>query len=838
MVKVPRTRRAAAPPPPNRRTQDICGLTLFFLGAAGLLCLCWNQPGLLPAQVDTLLRLLAGSGSYAIPLLMMFAGAMFLLGYERLNLTHSSYGSLLLFVVFVTGRHLMLAPDPAHWDSASVRTAGGVIGWLFGAPLYALVGRIISTLFLVMIGIVAVILLVDQPFIEIVRRLHAHGRDGASALQRYGLIPTRERETALVGQRDARAASKPLPAPSEPSDDRAERAARVVERALAPAKSSRQTALALPDLEQEAEPVDPGEATTSSKLFRMFTLSRSWRNSHGEIDQDDEEPLPEPQAQTAQPPVPAEAPPGKTLPAKRTAKAAPAPDPQPPSEPTAPPSDVPLTPPPPAPKFVLPPLTLLKESPVAVSKRSQSELTDRVQTIERTLEQFNIGANVVEVASGPSVTRYEIQLAPGIKVSKIVSLADNLAMSLAAIDVRVEAPIPGKSAIGLEVPNVTPVMVSLRECLDQDEFKNATSKLTVALGKDVAGQYRYADLTRMPHLLIGGSTNSGKSVCLNVLIASLVYRNTPRDVQMLMIDPKRVELSLWKDIPHLMHPVVTDVKQASGVFRAALKEMDRRYDLFAAIGTRNIDGYNAKMSEDDCLPYLVLIVDELADLMMQQGPEIETSICRLAQLARATGIHLVIATQRPSVDIITGTIKANISSRIAFAVASQVDSRTILDMTGADRLIGRGDMLFMPIDAAKPVRIQGCYLSETETNALVDYLKEQSKPNYTITVPTASSSGSAFTGAEAPEDVDDAFFEQAVRLVVNNGQASTSMLQRRFRIGYTRAARIVEMMEEKGIVGALNGAKPRELLVSKDQVEQMFRPGGAIPSVEAYQDDE
>lgn len=835
MVKVPRTRRAVSQPP-NRRTQDICGLTLFFLGAAGLLCLCWNQPGLLPAQVDALLRLLAGSGSYAIPFLMMFAGAMFLLGYERLNLTHSSYGSVLLFVVFVTARHLMLTPDPAHWDSATIREAGGVVGWLFGAPLYALVGKIISTLFLVMVAIVAVILLVDQPFIEIVRRLHARGRDGASLLHRYGLIPTRERETALIGQRGGRAVPRSLPAPNEPNDDRAERAARVVERALTPTNSSRQAALDLPDPEPEVEPVDPNEATTSNKLFRMFALTRNWRNSQGEIEHGDDLP-PEPQ-----PPILSETPMGRAAPPKRIPRAAPASDPDalldPAAQNSSPAPIAPLTPPPPAPKFVLPPLTLLKESPVAVSKRSQSELTDRVQTIERTLEQFNIGANVVEVASGPSVTRYEIQLAPGIKVSKIVSLADNLAMSLAAIDVRVEAPIPGKSAIGLEVPNVTPVLVSLRECLDQDEFKNATSKLTVALGKDVAGQYRYADLTRMPHLLIGGSTNSGKSVCLNVLIASLVYRNTPRDVQMLMIDPKRVELSLWKDIPHLMHPVVTDVKQASGVFRAALKEMDRRYDLFAAIGTRNIDGYNAKMTEDDTLPYLVLIVDELADLMMQQGPEIETSICRLAQLARATGIHLVIATQRPSVDIITGTIKANISSRIAFAVASQVDSRTILDMTGADRLIGRGDMLFMPIDAAKPVRIQGCYLSETETNTLVEYLKEQSKPNYTIMVPETTSSGSGSSVGEAPDDVDDAFFEQAVRLVVNNGQASTSMLQRRFRIGYTRAARIVEMMEEKGIVGALNGAKPRELLVSKDQVEMMFRPGGGIPSIDAYQDEE
>ena len=834
MVKVPRTRRAVVQPP-NRRTQDICGLTLFFLGAAGMLCLCWNQPGLLPAQVDALLRLIAGSGAYAIPLLMMFAGGMFLLGYERLNLTHSSYGSVLLFAVFVTGRHLMLTPDPAHWDSAAVRQAGGVVGWLFGAPLFALVGLVISSLFLIMVAIVAVILLVDQPFIEIVRRLHARGRDGASVLHRYGLIPTREREPALAGERGGRAVSRPLPPPTEPGDDRAERAARVVERALTPAKSSRQTALDLPESDPADEHLAPEEGTPAGKLARMFALTRNWRNNQGESEPDADMP-PETETPTPRAPVPEETPVGKTPPPKRATRTASATDPDAPAE--AAPLPIPtLTPPPPAPKFVLPPLTLLKESPVAVSKRSQSELTDRVQTIERTLEQFNIGANVVEVASGPSVTRYEIQLAPGIKVSKIVSLADNLAMSLAAIDVRVEAPIPGKSAIGLEVPNVTPVMVSLRECLDQDEFKNATSKLTVALGKDVAGQYRYADLTRMPHLLIGGSTNSGKSVCLNVLIASLVYRNTPRDVQMLMIDPKRVELSLWKDIPHLMHPVVTDVKQASGVFRAALREMDRRYDLFAAIGTRNIDGYNDKMTEDDCLPYIVLIVDELADLMMQQGPEIETSICRLAQLARATGIHLVIATQRPSVDIITGTIKANISSRIAFAVASQVDSRTILDMVGADRLIGRGDMLFMPIDAAKPVRIQGCYLSETETNALVEYLKEQSKPNYTILVPDTTSSGGG-GGAETPDDVDDAFFEQAVRLVVNNGQASTSMLQRRFRIGYTRAARIVEMMEEKGIVGALNGAKPRELLVSKDQVEQMFRPGGAIPSVEAYQDNE
>ena len=470
--------------------------------------------------------------------------------------------------------------------------------------------------------------------------------------------------------------------------------------------------------------------------------------------------------------------------------------------------------------FTLPPLTLLQEASSS-PKRSSAELADRVRVIEKTLEQFNIGASVVEVASGPSVTRYEIQLAPGIKVSKIVSLADNLAMSLAAIDVRVEAPIPGKSAIGVEVPNLTPTLVTLRECLDTDEYRKAPSLLTVALGRDVSGQFRYADICNMPHLLIGGSTNSGKSACLNSLIASLVYRATPMQVKLMMIDPKRVELSLWDGIPHLLCPVVRDVRLASGLFRAALKEMDRRYDLFARVGTRNLESYNLRMGEEEKLPFIVLIVDELADLMMQQGVEIESSICRLAQLARATGIHLIIATQRPSVDIITGTIKANVSSRIAFAVASQIDSRTILDMPGAERLIGRGDMLFMPIDAAKPLRIQGCYLSETETNALVEYLKNQQKAEYAFSL-TGNETEESRGRTGTDDEVDDKLYEQAVRLVVNNGQASTSMLQRRFRIGYTRAARIVELMEERGIVGPLNGARPREILVSRDEVERMF----------------
>ena len=467
-------------------------------------------------------------------------------------------------------------------------------------------------------------------------------------------------------------------------------------------------------------------------------------------------------------------------------------------------------------QFALPPITLLKEPPPP-PKRVQAELNYKIDIIERTLEEFKIEADVVEVAHGPTVTRYEIQLAPGIKVNKIVSLADNLAMALAAIDVRVEAPIPGKSAIGVEVPNSNPAIVSLREVVDTEQFWNAASKLTFVLGKDVAGQPMYADLTKMPHMLVSGATNAGKSVCLNAVIASLLFRATPREIKFILVDPKRVELSLFDGIPHLCTPVVRDIRQATGIFRAALKEMERRYDLFVKLGTRNFDGYNEKVKPEERLPYLVIIVDELADLMMQAGPEMEFSICRLAQLARATGIHLIIATQRPSVDVITGTIKANISSRIAFAMNSQVDSRTILDMGGAERLIGRGDMLFKPIDAAKPTRIQGCLISEKEIEALVKYLKEQEAPDYTMEPVHV---GEQIGGSE--DGLADEMYQPAVRLVVTNGYASTSMLQRRFKIGYTRAARLVDAMEQQGIVGALDGAKPRQVLVTGEDIEKMF----------------
>lgn len=469
-------------------------------------------------------------------------------------------------------------------------------------------------------------------------------------------------------------------------------------------------------------------------------------------------------------------------------------------------------------KFILPSFTLLKQSPPRPPGSEQAS-REKQAILMQTLNDFKIGANVAQVAVGPSVTRYEVQLEPGILVRKIVSLADNLAMALAAIDVRVEAPIPGKSAIGIEVPNDVVQLVSLRECIETPEFMSAASKLTFALGKDISGNYRYADIAKMPHLLVGGSTNSGKSVCLNVLISSILYRATPREVKFVMIDPKRVELSLYSGIPHLMAPVVTNVKQAAGILRSVIKEMEERYDRFAQMGTRNIDGFNNRVPPEERLPFIVVIIDELADLMMQQGPEVETSIGRLAQLARATGIHLVIATQRPSVDVITGTIKANIASRIAFAVATQVDSRTIIDHPGADRLIGRGDLLFKPIDASKPLRIQGCYIGERETEGLVQYLREQEEPVYTMIPSEISASGMDAGGED--DDMDD-LFEPCVKWLVMQGQCSTSSLQRKFKIGYTRAARLVEMMEAKQIVGPQDGVKPREILLTADRVNDYF----------------
>ena len=462
--------------------------------------------------------------------------------------------------------------------------------------------------------------------------------------------------------------------------------------------------------------------------------------------------------------------------------------------------------------FQLPPIDLLSEVPS--TDDAKREALASVETLETALTSYGIEAQVVDVERGPRVTRYEIMLPPGVRVSKVTNLADDLAYALKALAVRVEAPVPGKGVIGIEVPNPEVTFVHLREIMESKAAERAKSRIAFALGRDISGHPMMADLATMPHLLIAGATNSGKSVCLNALIASVLFRARPDEVKFLLIDPKRVELSLFEGIPHLAAPVAHDAKEAAGLLRWAIREMEIRYSQYADVGVRNIKGWNERAQMDDDMEpmyYLVIVIDELADLMMQAATEFEISICRLAQLARATGIHLVVATQRPSVNVITGTIKANIASRIAFAVASQVDSRTILDINGAEKLVGSGDMLFLPLDAAtgKPVRLQGAYISEHDLMAVVEFLKRQAKPHYSKGA--VESVGSVVLRADGEERTEDEMFEKALEFVLTTKHASASMLQRKFKLGYTRAARVIDMMEERGYIGPHDGRKPREV---------------------------
>jgi S-DNA-T family DNA segregation ATPase FtsK/SpoIIIE len=471
--------------------------------------------------------------------------------------------------------------------------------------------------------------------------------------------------------------------------------------------------------------------------------------------------------------------------------------------------------------YRLPPVTLLKPSLKLKNPRINKDITENVRILEETLDSFGVQGKVTQVSCGPTITRYEMQPAPGVKVSKIVNLADDIALSLAAPQVRIEAPIPGKAALGIEVPNKEIATVHFREVLETEEFLQSQSILTVALGKDIAGNPIVADLAKMPHLLIAGATGSGKSVCMNSLICSLLFKGKPDQLKFLMIDPKMVELSNYNGVPHLVSPVVTDPKKAAGALRWAVNEMEKRYELFAAAGVRDIQRYNELKSinpggEEPALPFIVVLVDELADLMMVAPADVEDAICRLAQMARAAGIHLVVATQRPSVDVITGVIKANIPSRIAFAVSSQIDSRTILDMGGAEKLLGRGDMLFYPVGISKPIRVQGVYVSDKEVEAIVEFLKSQAMPDYLEEVTAVQED----FGGETT--VDDELLPEATRLLIENGQASISMLQRRLRIGYNRAARLMDQMEARGIVGSFEGSKPRAVLIGWEEYRQMF----------------
>ena len=481
----------------------------------------------------------------------------------------------------------------------------------------------------------------------------------------------------------------------------------------------------------------------------------------------------------------------------------------------------------PASIYTLPPLELLNSPKVSDPASYQRDIMEQCAILEQTLGDFRVRAKVIAVTRGPSVTRFELEPAPGVKVSSVVNLADDIALRLAAPGVRIEAPIPGKSAIGIEAPNTKNDTVCFREVVEDAKVRNTPSKLCIGLGKDISGDIISADLAKMPHLLVAGSTGSGKSVCINTIIAGILYKARPEEVKLILVDPKVVELSNYNGIPHLLTPVVTEPKKAASALHWAVAEMERRYNCFAESHVREINSYNAQAEEK--MPFIVIIIDELSDLMMVAKVDVEDAILRLAQKARAAGIHLILATQRPSVDVITGIVKANIPSRIAFAVSSQTDSRTIIDMGGAEKLLGKGDMLFYPIGYNKPVRVQGAFVTDEELNKIVDFIVNQSIPvNYTEEVTEQELECDSKNKNNGGEEVDsdapaeDELFADALSLVLDMGQASSSMLQRRFRIGYTRAARLVDTMEELGIVGQSVGSKPREVIMSRQEAEERF----------------
>ncbi len=487
--------------------------------------------------------------------------------------------------------------------------------------------------------------------------------------------------------------------------------------------------------------------------------------------------------------------------------------------------------------YVLPDVECLAKANSSGDLDVMDELTANANKLVETLRSFNIETKIVDIARGPSVTRYEIQPAPGIKISRIANLADDIAMNLAASGVRIEAPIPNKAAVGIEIPNRTRLTVSLREIIDSPQFKSATSKLNVALGKDISGNVTCTDLAKMPHLLIAGTTGSGKSVCLNAMIISILFNSTPDEVKLIMIDPKQVEFTVYRDIPHLMVPVVSDPRKAAGALAWAVSEMTKRYKMFSEKGVRDIKGYNkmaAKDPEMTPMHQIVIFIDELSDLMMVAQNEVEDSICRLAQMARAAGMHLVIATQRPSVNVITGIIKANIPSRIALFVSSQVDSRTIIDTAGAEKLLGNGDMLFSPVGVSKPVRLQGCYVSDDEVERVVDFIKTQGECEYDSSVmeeiekqavAEKKKEGYHVDADASPDSGADEETMRAIGVVVEHQMASTTLLQRKLKIGYAKAARIMDELEEKGVIGPFEGSKPRKVLMSKQQYNEMLAMG-------------
>jgi len=748
---------------------EVIGVFIVGMACLGLVTLFTDRSGVVGGQIKHLLTLLAGSGRVSIPLMVGTWGLAFM-NKQTTRLGSKAAGVFLLWLVFVGILHLQL-PDIGAFSKADMINEGmlGHGGGLIGAGIAILLKTTIgipgSYVVLVMAALMGALLITNRSLIQGVQEVGQVGKESGQWMkhQMGDFIDVlknsdveESRDKGFRPQVDLKTDTKMETKKGTTKGISLNLASEVVERPLV-----------IKTLEDHNEL--PDEAHVPPKRQQEF------EKMSGTILEN-----------TIMPPGRV-----KSTPISRQTR-----------------EDG---------NFLLPQVRLLNKSLKIKNPRLNKDLADNVKILEETLGSFGVKIKVTQVTQGPAITRYEAQPAPGVKVSKITNLADDIALSLASADVRIEAPIPGKSVVGIEVPNKEISMVHFREVLETPEYQGSTSKLSLCLGKDITGTPVIADLTKMPHLLIAGATGSGKSVCINTLIHSILFNARPDEVKFLLVDPKMVELANYNGIPHLIAPVVTDPRKAAGALKWIVTEMETRYELFATAGVRDIVRYNFlrtqdKNDEHPPLPYVVVIIDELADLMMVAPGDVEDAICRLAQMARAAGIHLIVATQRPSVDVITGLIKANIPSRIAFAVSSQTDSRTILDMNGAEKLLGRGDMLYYPMGMSKPLRVQGCYLGDKEVENVVSFLQNQAKPEYQE-IPNLD------IGDIKKEEMEDELFYQAAQLFIESGTASVSLLQRRLRIGYTRAARLMDFLEGKGVVGGYEGSKPREVLMTRGQFE-------------------
>lgn len=762
MEKKERTRRN------NRKIEftfnrEVLGILLAAFAIVMLCALAGLPMGSAGAFLERVLKFALGIGAFLFPLYVLVLGLGYILNHEHLRFSKKFFTLLLFLVSVLSLWHMHKVPEGQELIPEYLMTGGGLLGGAIVFVLTKVVGRIGAMIVLIASALASMVLSGKFSLRAPLQTASDGVKEGAENVA--------QKWEAYQDQRKQRSHNSFYDQEKDDGNYHKPRAEEEKKPSLAERLKEKVTkAGTAPTLKFQKEQVDTAEPP------RKFTITNS----------QDVKPRAAAEPQQAQTARLENAETGEVIP------------------------------------YEFPPLDLLNPDPPVNPRNYQAEIEEQGGTIEQTLHDFGVNATLVNVTKGPSVTRYELEPAPGVKVNKIQNLAEDIALKLAVSSVRIE-PIPGKAAIGIEVPSKTSQPVSFRSIVDCPEVKNAKGKLAIGLGKDISGHVVVADLTKMPHLLIAGSTGSGKSVCINTIICSLLYKAAPDEVKLILVDPKVVELTNYNGIPHLLTPVVTGPKQAASALHWAVVEMERRYSLFAKTQVRKIDDYNKLVQPGEKLPFIVVIIDELSDLMMVAAVDVEDAILRLAQKARAAGIHLILATQRPSVDVLTGTIKANIPSRIAFAVSSQIDSRTILDTSGAEKLLGKGDMLFFPTGENKPIRVQGAFIADDELNRVVDFIKAEAIPTtYHQEVTTQELNGEKDSKKDNSEDEEDELFQDAVEAVMDAHQASSSMLQRKFRIGYTRAARLVDAMEEKGIVGPADGSKPRPLLMSPTTIRQKF----------------